>query len=163
VIAQFGTRHVRPAAIRLMRSPSTGRVEVPFSARFHLARSGRNPDGVLVEGLRIGWVAPPMVAVVSERPRGAAPFQHRPVMVDEVVALLAPSPPGVLLDATLGGAGHARALLDAAPHLTLVGLDQDPDAIYAARTASIRASIVSPRSWRHLESITCPPSCSTWA
>jgi 16S rRNA (cytosine1402-N4)-methyltransferase len=53
-------------------------------------------------------------------------------MVGEVVALLAPSPPGVLLDATLGGAGHARALLDAAPQLTLLGLDQDPDAVGAA-------------------------------
>ena len=55
----------------------------------------------------------------SDEPVGA--FDHRPVMVDEVVALLSPSPPGVLLDATLGGAGHARALLDAAPHLTLLG------------------------------------------
>lgn len=31
------------------RAASTGRVEVPFSARFHFARSGRNPDGRLVE------------------------------------------------------------------------------------------------------------------
>jgi 16S rRNA (cytosine1402-N4)-methyltransferase len=56
-------------------------------------------------------------------------------MVDEVVGLLAPSPPGVLLDATLGGAGHARAVLDAAPQLTLVGLDQDADAVSAAATS----------------------------
>jgi 16S rRNA (cytosine1402-N4)-methyltransferase len=55
-------------------------------------------------------------------------------MLDEVVDLLAPSPPGVLLDATLGGAGHARALLEAAPQLRLVGLDQDPDAVRAAST-----------------------------
>jgi 16S rRNA (cytosine1402-N4)-methyltransferase len=53
-------------------------------------------------------------------------------MAAEVVALLSPSPPGVLLDATLGGAGHARALLDAAPQLTLIGLDQDPAAVAAA-------------------------------
>jgi 16S rRNA (cytosine1402-N4)-methyltransferase len=56
-------------------------------------------------------------------------------MVDEVVDLLAPSPPGVLLDATLGGAGHARALLENAPQLRLVGVDQDPDAIRAASIA----------------------------
>jgi 16S rRNA (cytosine1402-N4)-methyltransferase len=54
-------------------------------------------------------------------------------MVDEVVALLAPSPPGVLLDATVGAGGHASAVLEAAPHLTLVGLDRDPDAVAAAR------------------------------
>jgi 16S rRNA (cytosine1402-N4)-methyltransferase len=105
-----------------MRSPSTGRVEVPFSARFHLARSGRNPDGTLVEGLRMSQPDVPG-------------FHHRPVMVHEVVSLLAPSPPGVLLDATVGGAGHARALLDAAPQLTLVGLDQDPAAVAAATGA----------------------------
>ena len=116
-----------------MRSPSTGRVEVPFSARFHFARSGRNPDGMLVEGLRIGRSDPSLRSQMSEPVSGVASFDHRPVMVDEVVALLAPSPPGVLLDATLGGAGHARALLEAAPHLTLVGLDQDATAVAAAK------------------------------
>ena len=110
-------------ANRPMRSLSTGRVEVPFSARFHSVRSGRNPDGALVEGLRIGRSDPLAPTPVT--------FAHRPVMLDEVVALLAPSPPGVLLDATLGGAGHARAVLAAAPHLTVVGLDQDPDAVRA--------------------------------
>jgi 16S rRNA (cytosine1402-N4)-methyltransferase len=59
-------------------------------------------------------------------------FEHQPVMVEEVVTALSPCPPGVLLDATLGGAGHAKALLDAAPHLTLLGIDQDPAAMAAA-------------------------------
>jgi 16S rRNA (cytosine1402-N4)-methyltransferase len=115
-----------------MLSPSTGRVEVPFSARFHSARSGRNPDGTLVEGLRMGRPRPP--AAMTGTDLESRSFDHRPVMVDEVVALLIPSPPGVLLDATLGGAGHARALLDAAPHLSLLGLDQDPTAVAAAST-----------------------------
>jgi len=103
-----------------MRSPSTDRVEVPFSARFHFARSGRNPDGTPVEGLRM---------VRSNDPG----FQHHPVMLDEVLELLVQVPEGVVVDATLGGAGHASALLDAAPQLSLVGLDQDPDALAAAR------------------------------
>ncbi len=60
------------------------------------------------------------------------PFMHVPVMVDEVVALLAGVPAGVVLDATLGGAGHADALLRAAPQVQLVGLDQDPAALVAA-------------------------------
>lgn len=64
--------------------------------------------------------------------RSDAPFSHRPVMVEEVVALLAPVPPGVVLDATVGGGGHARAILAAHPHLRVVGLDQDPAAVAAA-------------------------------
>ncbi len=127
-----------------MRSPSTGRVEVPFSARFHSARSGRNPDGRLVEGLRMGQpagrvpsagrVTGPNTGEVSAT--GGVPgrsFAHVPVMVTEVVGFLTPVPPGVVLDATLGGAGHTRAILDAAPQVSVVGLDQDPDAIEAAR------------------------------
>jgi 16S rRNA (cytosine1402-N4)-methyltransferase len=63
---------------------------------------------------------------------GTAGTGHRPVLVERVVALLAPAldPPGaVLVDATLGRAGHARALLDAHPGLVLVGLDTDAAAI----------------------------------
>jgi 16S rRNA (cytosine1402-N4)-methyltransferase len=63
------------------------------------------------------------------------PFGHRPVMVDEVVGLLTPSPPGTVVDATVGGGGHARALLEAADHLTVLGLDRDPDAVAAATEA----------------------------
>jgi 16S rRNA (cytosine1402-N4)-methyltransferase len=53
-------------------------------------------------------------------------------MLDRVLALLAPalgSPGAVLVDATLGRAGHARALLDAHPDLMLIGLDADTTAI----------------------------------
>ena len=53
-------------------------------------------------------------------------------MVEEVVSLLAAGPPGTVVDATVGGGGHARALLDSAPHLSVVGLDQDPQAVSAA-------------------------------
>ena len=54
------------------------------------------------------------------------------MLVDLVVELFAPVPPGVVVDATLGGGGHAEALLDAHAHLSVLGLDQDPDAIAAA-------------------------------
>jgi 16S rRNA (cytosine1402-N4)-methyltransferase len=60
---------------------------------------------------------------------------HEPVMLDRVLALFAPAlrPPGaVVVDATLGRAGHARALLDQHPMLRLVGLDADADAIRAS-------------------------------
>jgi 16S rRNA (cytosine1402-N4)-methyltransferase len=69
--------------------------------------------------------------VSGAAPRGAG-FVHRPVLVDLVVELFAPVPAGVVVDATVGGGGHAEALLDAHPHLSLVGLDQDPEAIDAA-------------------------------
>jgi 16S rRNA (cytosine1402-N4)-methyltransferase len=65
----------------------------------------------------------------------AAP-QHVPVLADRVTALLTPAlsgPGAVLVDATLGRAGHARALLEACPGLLLIGVDADLAAIEAAR------------------------------
>lgn len=59
-------------------------------------------------------------------------FSHEPVMLDEILATFADIADGVLVDATLGGAGHAQALLDHHPELRLVGLDQDTVAIEAA-------------------------------
>ena len=59
-------------------------------------------------------------------------FTHRPVMVDEVVDLLADVPAGLFVDATLGGAGHASAVLAANAGLRLVGIDRDADALAAA-------------------------------
>lgn len=63
-----------------------------------------------------------------------ADFAHRPVLLDEVLELLDPVGPGTVVDATLGGAGHSTALLDARPDLRLIGLDQDADALTAARS-----------------------------
>jgi 16S rRNA (cytosine1402-N4)-methyltransferase len=59
-------------------------------------------------------------------------FRHEPVMADEVVELFRPVPAGILVDATLGGAGHARKLLEARPDCTLVGIDRDREALAAA-------------------------------
>jgi 16S rRNA (cytosine1402-N4)-methyltransferase len=53
-------------------------------------------------------------------------------MVAEVVDLLRPERGGVFLDATVGGGGHAQALLAAADSVRLVGLDEDPEALIAA-------------------------------
>ena len=61
---------------------------------------------------------------------------HDPVMVDRIVELLSPSlayEGAVYLDATLGLAGHAVAILDANPGARLVGIDRDPDAHEVAR------------------------------
>jgi 16S rRNA (cytosine1402-N4)-methyltransferase len=64
-----------------------------------------------------------------------AEAQHVPVLAGRVTALLAPAltaEGAVLVDATLGRAGHARALLEACPGLLLVGIDADVAAIEAA-------------------------------
>ncbi len=71
-------------------------------------------------------------------------FRHIPVLLDRVVALLAPAldaRDAVLVDATLGLAGHAEALLARCPHARLVGLDRDGDALElaAARLAPYSA------------------------
>ena len=59
-------------------------------------------------------------------------FDHAPVMRQEIVDALAPTPPGVVLDATLGGGGHSEALLDARDDVDILGLDRDQDALDAA-------------------------------
>lgn len=61
-------------------------------------------------------------------------FVHEPVMVDEIVAVFSTVPAGTVLDATLGGGGHAAAILDEYPALSLLGIDRDEHALAAART-----------------------------
>jgi 16S rRNA (cytosine1402-N4)-methyltransferase len=77
---------------------------------------------------------------------------HVPVLLDRVVELLAPAcsaDGAVLVDATLGLAGHSLALLAACPGLRLVGLDRDPEARaeaarrLAAAGAADRATLVA--------------------
>ena len=38
-------------------------------------------------------------------------FQHTPVMVSEVLSLFEPIPAGVVVDATVGGGGHAAGIV----------------------------------------------------
>jgi len=63
----------------------------------------------------------------------AQPFDHIPAMRNEVVALFAPVPAGVIVDATVGGGGHSAALLAADEGLHIIGLDRDMEALEAAR------------------------------
>ncbi|MEZ5180422.1 MAG: 16S rRNA (cytosine(1402)-N(4))-methyltransferase RsmH [Acidimicrobiales bacterium] len=61
------------------------------------------------------------------------PFVHDPVLVELVVELLATVPAGTVVDATLGGAGHAAAVLQSRPDLRVLGLDRDRRALAAAQ------------------------------
>jgi 16S rRNA (cytosine1402-N4)-methyltransferase len=58
---------------------------------------------------------------------------HVPVLCDQVVEWLRPCAPGLLVDATVGGGGHAAALLEVDPGFQLLGIDRDPRALAATR------------------------------
>ncbi|MEQ1506071.1 MAG: 16S rRNA (cytosine(1402)-N(4))-methyltransferase RsmH [Myxococcota bacterium] len=64
-------------------------------------------------------------------------FHHEPVLLAEAVRALAPADGAWIVDCTVGGGGHSRALLEAA-RCRVIGLDRDPDAI-AAATAALAA------------------------
>ena len=67
---------------------------------------------------------------------GAAAAGHVPVLRDRVLELLRPAlglPGAILVDATLGRAGHASAILAAHPGLSLIGIDADATAIAESR------------------------------
>ena len=60
-------------------------------------------------------------------------FHHVPIMVSEVLALLEPARGGIFVDGTLGGGGHAEAVLSAMPETgRLFGIDRDDEALKAA-------------------------------
>ncbi|WP_428119438.1 16S rRNA (cytosine(1402)-N(4))-methyltransferase RsmH [Candidatus Poriferisodalis sp.] len=63
----------------------------------------------------------------------AVEYFHEPVMADEIADVFRPVPGGLIVDATLGGGGHAEMLLRQHPDRTLLGIDRDPAAIAAAR------------------------------
>src|SRR5436190_19676714 len=69
---------------------------------------------------------PPLTEAVTEG--------HLPVMVQEVLESLAPAPGSFQIDATVGGGGHSRPILEAtSPGGRLLGLDADAAAISRTR------------------------------
>lgn len=65
-------------------------------------------------------------------------LNHLPVLLKESVELLAPERGGRFLDATFGGGGHTRAILEVGPKASVLGLDCDPEA--KVRAESFRES-----------------------
>jgi 16S rRNA (cytosine1402-N4)-methyltransferase len=59
---------------------------------------------------------------------------HLPVLVEEVMTMLAPAPGSLQIDATLGGGGHTERILEAtSPDGRVLGLDADPAAVERVR------------------------------
>ncbi len=64
----------------------------------------------------------------------ATQFDHRSVLLEKSLSLLELQPNSVIVDGTVGGGGHAAAILERiAPHGRLIGLDRDPNALAAAQ------------------------------
>jgi len=86
------------------------------------------------------------------------PQKHTPVLLEETLQVINPQPEGLYIDATLGGGGHAEAILKASsPTGKLLGLDADPRAIervkqrlarFSPRTTLIQAN------FRHIAQVT---------
>src|SRR5262245_26185992 len=71
------------------------------------------------------------------------PSAHVPVLLDRVVALVAPPlqvPGSVLVDATLGLGGHAEAVLTRCPDAHVIGIDRDTHALERSRERLARYS-----------------------
>ena len=61
---------------------------------------------------------------------------HVPVLLDRVVALVAPAlehPGSVMVDATLGLGGHTEAVLERCPQARVIGIDRDVHALERSR------------------------------
>ena len=95
-------------------------------------------------------------------------FHHIPVLFQQVTNLIAEHSPRRIIDATIGGAGHARGLLERLPKAQLLGIDRDDAAIAAATQnlasfkdrATIRKgvfsdmkAIASSIGWNHADAV----------
>ena len=78
-------------------------------------------------------------------------LSHAPVLPLEILEALEPAPGKVMLDATLGGAGHTRLLLERGA--SVIGLDQDPFALERARAAQLPNLEVIEGNFRDLENL----------
>ncbi len=80
-----------------------------------------------------------MLSAQITRRTSLTQFEHLPVLMSEALDLLNVQPNGDVIDATVGGGGHAERVLDlSSPDGKLLGLDADPDAVDVAATRLAR-------------------------
>jgi 16S rRNA (cytosine1402-N4)-methyltransferase len=73
---------------------------------------------------------------------------HQPVMLTQCIEGLNLQPGGVYVDATYGGGGHARAILDEMEGGVLIAFDQDADAL--SQLAEDERLVFVPANFRYL-------------
>ena len=54
---------------------------------------------------------------------------HVPILVDEVLSIVSHPGRQIVVDATMGGGGHAEAILNAFEGVSLIGIDHDAEAV----------------------------------
>jgi 16S rRNA (cytosine1402-N4)-methyltransferase len=74
-----------------------------------------------------------MAESLEDQQGGQPPAIHQPVFVEEVTEFLNVRPDGFYIDATVGGGGHAQAILERLTSGRLLGIDRDPLALGVAR------------------------------
>ncbi|WP_216320256.1 16S rRNA (cytosine(1402)-N(4))-methyltransferase RsmH [Deinococcus aestuarii] len=82
------------------------------------------------------------------------PLSHTPVLAAEILEALAPAPGRLIVDGTLGGAGHTRLLLEAGARV--VGIDQDPYALERARASDLPGLTVVEGNYRDMQALLAP-------
>ena len=82
------------------------------------------------------------------------PYSHTPVMSDEVIHYLKLKPGDKAIDCTLGGGGHAKAILErTSPNGKLLGIDWDQSAIDAARKATGDKAVLVKDNFKNIKQI----------
>ena len=71
-------------------------------------------------------------------PENETEHAHRSVLLDESLRLLEVNRGGLFVDATLGMGGHSEGILDASPDASVIGIDQDGEALEMAKTRLVR-------------------------
>lgn len=79
-------------------------------------------------------------------------FHHIPIMLKEVLELLAPERGGIFVDGTLGGGGHSEGILKRLTDGRLYGIDRDGEAI-AAASERLKPSEINSRPYAATSSI----------
>ncbi len=80
-----------------------------------------------------------------------AQLSHLPVLANEVLTALKPQVGKVIIDGTLGGAGHAKLLIQAGAKI--IGIDQDPYALDRARGSSIEGLTLIEGNYRDMPAL----------
>ncbi len=87
---------------------------------------------------------------------------HKPVLLNETVELFKDMKEGYFVDCTLGFAGHSEAILQTYPHIKLIGIDQDSEAMEFAKKRlakfAHRVEFINKRASEALKEINVPIS-----